>query len=298
MTEGIPYALYRLKSYLSLQGRYYDTIKGMPAYQLHKNLSSNFSEYKSESIKLLEELKDSLFTRENLLLHITGDDNIAEEVKKHLGILTGSLKKASGSKLKPVFPKHTENQAILTPAEIVFVIEGAALYDLGLEYHGSFEVLQKYLSRVYLFNEIRTKGGAYGANVIFNDIEGDFYLMSYRDPHLKNTYEAYRKIPENLNKLSLNKKEMEKLIIGAYSDFDPLLNASDRGVYERDNYLSGITKKDIELAVKQILATDTEQIRSYSSLFEKFSENSFKTIIGNRDKIQQNKSMFTELLEV
>ena len=56
------------------------------------------------------------------------------------------------------------------------------------------KILQVILSYDYLWLNIRVKGGAYGCMSGFGR-SGEGYLVSYRDPNLKETNEIYEGIP-------------------------------------------------------------------------------------------------------
>ena len=61
----------------------------------------------------------------------------------------------------------------------------------GLEYTGALEILKVILSYDYLWINLRVKGGAYGCMSGFKR-NGESFLVSYRDPHLKRTLEVYQ----------------------------------------------------------------------------------------------------------
>ena len=48
--------------------------------------------------------------------------------------------------------------------------------------------------------------------------------VSYRDPNLESTFKAYEEIPDQVDSLQINDKELEQLIVRTYGNFDPLLN--------------------------------------------------------------------------
>ena len=66
---------------------------------------------------------------------------------------------------------------------------------------------------------IRVKGGAYGCMSNFRK-SGDSFLVSYRDPHLKNTLKIFENTPEYLHTFTADEREMTKYIIGTISDLD------------------------------------------------------------------------------
>ena len=96
------------------------------------------------------------------------------------------------------------------------------LHDCGIPYNGSFRVLSKILTYDYLWNEVRVQGGAYGIRAIFTNLRvlDMLLLSSYRDPHVKRTYETFRNIVSYLRRFSPDESEMTKYVIGAVSMLD------------------------------------------------------------------------------
>ena len=122
--------------------------------------------------------------------------------------------------------QFADHEAFITAAEVVFAVQGGNLLPGGRGYNGHFEVLKTYLSRDYLWNTVRQLGGAYGCFIQFGQISGNLAFVSYRDPQVKKTYDAYNKVPEIVAGLDLPEKVMEQLIIGTYGSFDPLRSAA------------------------------------------------------------------------
>jgi hypothetical protein len=54
-------------------------------------------------------------------------------------------------------------------------------------------------------------GGAYGGFCSFDPHSGNFTYLSYRDPNLLDTIEAYDGAPEYLRSLNLSQEEITKV---------------------------------------------------------------------------------------
>lgn len=89
----------------------------------------------------------------------------------------------------------------------------------GLEYTGALEILKVILSYDYLWINLRVKGGAYGCMSGFKR-NGESFLVSYRDPHLKRTLEVYQGVPDYIRAFEADEREMTKYIIGTISNKD------------------------------------------------------------------------------
>ncbi len=81
------------------------------------------------------------------------------------------------------------------------------------------KILQVILSYDYLWMNLRVKGGAYGCMSGFGR-SGEGYLVSYRDPNLKETNEIYEGSPAYLEAFDPDERDMTKYVIGTISNLD------------------------------------------------------------------------------
>jgi Zn-dependent M16 (insulinase) family peptidase len=141
-------------------------------------------------------------------------------------------------------------------------------------------------------------GGAYGCFIQFGQISGNLAFISYRDPQVKKTYDAYNAVPEIVAKLDLPTKVMEQLIIGTYGNFDPLQSTAAKGATARNEYLNGITPAFKAQRVQEIITTSPADLRSFADNFAQMIPLSNKAIIGNRKKIEKDAELFEAFIEL
>ena len=135
-----------------------------------------------------------LFTRERLTLSLSEafPDEAAEELLRHIPS-DGCTPPAETA--YPVSGARREGLAI--PAQLGFAVMGSSLFLHGRKYSGSLPVLANILNYVYLWNEIRVQGGAYGCGFIGRD-SGDTAFYSYRDPQSGRSLGVFTKAAEFL----------------------------------------------------------------------------------------------------
>ncbi len=141
-------------------------------------------------------------------------------------------------------------------------------------------------------------GGAYGCFIQFGPRNGNLAYISYRDPQVKKTYEAYDKIPGIIKSLDIPQKVMEQLIIGTYGSFNPHLSAPNKGAVARNDYFNGITLEFKRQRVEEIISTTQEKLRSFQDAFDTMAADSYRKIIGNRAKIEADAALFDSVVEL
>jgi hypothetical protein len=297
-SEGYNLPATRVFAHLSLGGRYNEMFNGVSSYLATKDLVLNYEKKEEQFLAAMEQISSLLFNKNNLLLAVTADsqeiDHLSKTGRCILDALTDTpVKKYSLSEFK--LPDH---EAFITSAEVVFAVQGGNLLPGGKGYNGHFEVLKTYLSRDYLWNTVRQLGGAYGCFIQFGQISGNLAFVSYRDPQVKKTYDAYNEVPKIVAGLDLPQKVMEQLIIGTYGNFDPLRSAAAKGATARNDYLNGIDVEFKHQRLMEIISTTPADLRSFAPAFADMVTRSYRSIIGNRNKIEADRSLFDSLTEL
>ena len=297
-SEGYTLASTRVFAHLSLAGRYTELFNGATAYQAVKKLALNYEKMEEPFLAALQQMAALLFNRHNLLLAVTADGKEIDRFSSLGQVIPEAMAAGPVSpvELPPLnFPAH---EAFITSAEVVFAVQGGALLPDGAGYNGQFEVLKTFLSRDYLWNTVRQMGGAYGCFIQFSQISGNIAFVSYRDPQVRKTYEAYAAIPDIVARLDLPQSIMEQLIIGTYGSFNPLQSPASRGATARNEYLSGIDTEFKRQRLAEIISTTPADLRAFAPVFAAMQSSIHRAAIGNRKKIEDDKDLFDSLNEL
>ncbi|TKB08451.1 insulinase family protein [Desulforhopalus sp. IMCC35007] len=297
-SEGYSLPAARVFAHLSDAGTYNELFSGVTAYQALKDLALNYQKKEDAFLASLEQTATLLFNKKNLILANTADAKEIEQFSKVGHCIVDSLGNQNLKRNGVPTLDIKRHEAFITAAEVVFAVQGGNLFKNGAGYNGHFEVLKTYLSRDYLWNTVRQMGGAYGCFIQFGQISGNLAFISYRDPQVKKTYDAYNAVPEVVAKLDLPTKVMEQLIIGTYGNFDPLQSTAAKGATARNDYLNGITPAFKAQRVQEIIATSPADLRSFADNFAQMTPLSNKAIIGNRKKIEKDAELFEAFIEL
>ena len=296
-SEGYSLAVTRAFSQLSLAGQYNEHVQGMSSYLHLKKLAADYLHGEAQLHAALGQIRELLLLRQGMVISITAEDKDIARFQ-HLGL--GLVQQLPGGIIAPAqitFPTAPKTQAFTTSAEIVYNIQACSLFPNAEGYSGSFEVLRTWLSRDYLWNTVRQMGGAYGCFIQFNHVTGNFGMVSYRDPQVRKTYDAYEALPSVIGGLQLSQESMQQLVVGAYGSATPHQGPAAKGANARNDYLTGMTTAFRQQRVEQIIRTGVDELRSYAPLFHRLQQDRYRVTIGNRDKIEQNRDLFGEVTE-
>ncbi|PHR28490.1 MAG: peptidase M16 [Desulfotalea sp.] len=291
-SEGYSLPTSRVFAHLSDGGKYNEVFSGVTAYLALKDLALNYDKKEDHFLHSLKETATLLFNKKNLILSNTADRRELDLFAKTGNCIMDSLGELDITPNAVPVLNIKKHEAFITAAEVVFAVQGGNLFKDGCGYNGHFEVLKTYLSRDYLWNTVRQMGGAYGCFIQFGQLSGNLAFVSYRDPQVKKTYDAYNEVPQIVAKLDLHEKVMQQLITGTYGTFDPLLSTAAKGATARNEYLNGITPQFKQQRLEEIIATKPEDLRTFADSFAAMTENSYRSIIGNRKKIEHDSELF------
>lgn len=266
-----------------------DRMNGIAFYQTVEELERHFADRAEELIQNLSRVMEYVFRPENLIVSCTSKAEGIEAVKKELSALkkalyTTELPKA-GEEEKETPKAHKEG--IMTPSAVQYVARAGQIS----KYTGAYRILKVILSYDYLWIQIRVKGGAYGCMSGFS-VYGDSYLVSYRDPNLRETNEVFEKTAEYVEQFDASERGMTKYIIGTISDLDTPLTPAAEGNRSMSAWLTHATIEDLQKTRDEVLDATPADIRALAfGIRELLKEGSF-CAIGNENRIEKEKDLF------
>ena len=234
----------------------------------------------------LEEIRNRLVNRRCLLANVTGDKAAWQDGEPRLAEFLGFLPSAPAPTVGWSPHAFPEGEGLTIPTQVNFVGKGVNLYDVGYRFHGSARVITRYLRTAWLWDRVRVQGGAYGAFCLFSHLSGVLTFLSYRDPSLLKTLEAFDQTAEFLRTVDLTGKELTKSIIGAIGEMDAYLLPDAKGFTSMVWHLTGETAKTRQLVRDEVLGTTATDFRSFGKVLQGVKERGIVKVLGSSSAIQ------------
>ncbi|MBC8059393.1 MAG: insulinase family protein [Clostridiaceae bacterium] len=286
----------RIQSYLSPLGQYNET-GDLQFYKFILDLDANFDFKAEEVINNLKAVSGLVFNKENLIVGVTIDPDQYNKFEQSLATLLSQIPNRKLKVYNYKFNNTTKNEGLMLPSQVQYIAKGYDINKLGYKYNGAMEVLGKILTTEYLMNEVREKGGAYGASFSISP-QGTAMFSSYRDPNLKETLKIFDKSGDFLRKFKADDTQMTSYILGLINSKDTLLDPSTKGAIEDYGYISGKVEQDSTKIFNEIINTKAEDIRAYAPMMEAIAKQNIYCVVGGNERLQQNKSLFTKIIDV
>lgn len=289
----------RAMSYFSRAAYYQDAVGGILFEQKIADLAEHFEEKKADLIAKLEELTRKIFTPERMSVSAVCEEKDFETVGREIGQLKQALYPSEGSTVRNLPPLVLEqkNEGFTDASKVQYVARTGNFKRHGFEYNGALRILKVIMGYDYLWINIRVKGGAYGCMNSYMR-NGDTYFVSYRDPNLEKTNEIYDGIPKYLENFTADERDMTKYIIGTISDLDTPLNPNAKGARSMTALLQGITQEDLQRERDEVIGATEKDIRALKDMIASVLEEHNLCVIGNEEKLNEQKELFTELKNI
>jgi len=218
-------------------------------------------------------------------VHITAEE---QTIKKSSSLIQEFVNKIKLTKIKPKKEMNLnklfelvkiEGEKNLSEKEI-FVIPGSVGYagaefsaiPYGKKGNAILEVISHWLSNNSLWEKIRTIGGAYGAFCDIDSVSGNVLFATYRDPSPQKSIDVFLKGIEEAAKQKFTEDEVEKAVMGTYSQFVVPKTPRSIGNIELLRTLYGITAVDRENKLLELLNCTPKEFENTLKKLSDFSK--------------------------
>ncbi|MBN2397081.1 MAG: insulinase family protein [Deltaproteobacteria bacterium] len=282
----------RLRAHFDEAGRLSEEVSGVTYLFFLRDLADRVERDWRAICATLEEMRRTLVNRETILCNVTVDERAWKEVRPHLARFIGALPaepidtRGDRSETPAAGREIPEHEGLIVPSQINYVGKGANLYRAGYAYHGSARVITRYLRTSWLWDQVRVRGGAYGAFCSFDKFSGVLTFLSYRDPNLLKTIEAFDQTAGFLRNGTLSGEELKKGIIGAIGDMDAYMFPDAKGYASMIRYLTGNTEEDLQQVRDEIFSTTAADFKRFADVLDEVTAHGFIKILGSEGAIR------------
>lgn len=268
-----------------------DNIDGVGYFEHLEKWYKEFDKYADEIIEKMNKLSHMILRPENFMFDFTGDEEGYGLTAQYIPDFKELLYKNEPDLGNIEFNHVCQHEGLKNSSQVQYVACGGNFKDKGIEYSGVINVLKVVLSYDYLWTEVRVKGGAYGCmNILYRN--GDGCFVSYRDPNLAETIDAFKGCADYIEKFEADERTITKYVIGAIGNLDTPLTPVIRGFNSLNAYMTGLTNEMVQKEREEVINTDIDAIRNMSKLIRAIMDDSTICVVGNALKIEENKDKF------
>ena len=190
-------------------------------------------------------------------------------------------------------PAQPYTQPLTPPVNEAFIIDGGVNYDVlawPMPRDSRRRVLARVMSYEYLWHTIREVGGAYGTGMLCAD--GIEFLYTYRDPHLRESYEIFANAPAALAARDYTARDLDEFIVGTAAKLDTPRKARAAARELDHRYFCGITDEMLAADRKALCSVDAALLKAQAAALSDVLSGGVRVAFGSKDAVEAAKDLF------
>jgi len=264
VSSGNSFAGARLSARKSAVGVVGEITGGVTYYETVKELLAQAESDWPTLLARLEAVRAKVLSQDNVLINLTVDPAATATVVEEINGFVHKLPETPAAAPPPSTPSWIEAVELLPAVDEAYSITTQVNYVAAscnmVEQsetcrNGAYGVVARFLSRGYLWDNVRVVGGAYGGGCSYDPLYGSLSFSSYRDPNLQGTLDIYSKTAAVLEALELTDDALEQGIVGAVGDLDQPMTPDAKGYRAMSWFLNGITTEHRQAYRDEMLST-------------------------------------------
>ncbi len=287
--SGHRFAARRAMSYINEENYVLEVITGINYLDFITDLCNNFDALKEDIVKNLLDI-NKLLGKDNFTLGFTGNKEMLNASKNEFDKFFSKLNDKAIYE-KEEFKENILNEAFRAPFDVSF---NAMVGKYDISYNSGMLVLLNSIYNDYLWTEVRVKGGAYGVMPQIRR-DGFIVLVSYRDPNISKTFDAYKGIPEYIDSFNPTEEDLLQYKIGSIGNSTLVLHNKDKADMARTFYFKGVTQEIRDQEVTNIINVTVEDFKKYKEAFIEALSSGVIATIGSKSKIEDNKELYSNI---
>ena len=281
VSSGHRLAIYAARSHYSARDAAAEAVNGCTFLQYMHEMNAEFETRIDDFVSFAEDLISRSVIKAGSYLSVTASEEA--DMDRFISMLPDGTARPDSASYTSCLPVRL---GIRVPASVSHSVAAYDLRQIGTRAAGSMSVAANMLSLSYLWNEVRVKGGAYGASVNANRT-GSYFCYSYRDPSPARTLSIYAGAPDYLDAVaSAGDMDLSGLIISAIALTEPLISPASKGRAADDFWFSGFTDEDRIRVRREILDTTPADLLGWKEAFRALAEDGSVCVIGPESALE------------
>ncbi len=273
------------------RSRYYDYLNYTAYYTFLEELEQQMATEPETVVARLQNLQSFLANRSGAVATFAGNEASIAVNAPLADAFFADI--ASEEREYPVYdlPVPPLREGISVDGNIQFNCNCAAFSQIGAEPDYALGVIGTLIVDQLLIPILRDQMGAYGA---WCGIDGDYaiYLISYRDPNVKATFDLYDSIPEKLAAMELTQEQVDGYIMQQYSELAKPAGELSGAVTAMTDILHGRPADEKLQKMRAYKSVTPESVKNAAGIFAQLTEKGCRGTVGPIGTLQANSDLY------
>lgn len=288
-------SLYRALGVGDMDNRYYDYMNFAAYYAFLEDLEKQMAEEPDAVAARLEQVQTFFRNRAGAVAGFAGNE---ESIALNQPLADAFMANLNDEKREPAaldLPAPAMTEGIIVDSNIGYNTLAADFSALGIEDDGGLDVICGVVSDKILVPLLRDQMGVYTPWCSVYDDKG-LYLISYRDPNVKETFDVYQGLPEKVAGLEISQEELEGYIMSSYSTLAQPQGELAGAVTELERILQGKDADRILKRMQQLKQVTPESVKASAELFRTLWEKGYRGTAAGAGTVQANADLYEQIL--
>lgn len=276
--------------------RYYNYMNYLDYYAFLENLEAQLNENPEEVTKHFEEVQSFFRNSAGAIAAFAGNEESIELNRPLADAFMAKMDHVEREAVEYDLPAGSQREALIIDGNIQFNNVIATADDLGIEgFDAGLSVVASLVSDQLLVPVLRDQMGVYTPwNAVMDN--GSMYLISYRDPNVKETFDVYASLADMIDQIDVDQDTLDGYIMSAYSEFAKPAGELTGAVNAINDVLTE-QKADRALdSMRQIKAVTPETVKNAAEIYRKAWENGVHSTSGSAAAINANADLYETIL--
>ena len=295
-SNGNSVALYRAAGARVPWARYYSYLNFVEYYNFLNDLEAQLAENPEAVVQRLQAVQ-AFFANSNGAISAYAGNPASIELNR--GLADAFLAKLENTPREPVtydLPGAADREALILDANVQHNVQYSDFKALGLEdFDASLAVISQMVSDQFLTPILRDQYGVYTPFASANQDIG-VYLLAYRDPNVKETYDVYAQLPQMIENIEIGQDVLDGYILNVYSSLAKPAGELTGATAALSAAIQGVPQERTLDYMRQVKATTVDTVKASAAVFDKLNQAGIRYSAGSAAAINANAELFDVIL--
>ena len=276
--------------------RYYSYLNFLDYYAFLENLETMLNEAPEEVTKHFEAVQSFFANNAGAVAGFAGNEQSIEKNRPLADAFMAKLDHVEREAVAYDLPIPSAREALIIDGNIQFNNVIATADDMGLDdFDAGLSAITSLLSDKILVPVLRDQMGVYTPwNSVMDN--GSMYLISYRDPNVKETFEVYASLADTIEQLDVDQDTLDGYIMSAYSGLAlPAGELAGAVTAIEDTLFEQKLDRNLDY-MRQLKAVTPETVKAAAEIYRKAWENGVHSTAGSASAINANADLYDTIL--
>ena len=273
------------------RSRYYDYLNYTSYYAFLEELEAQMASEPETVVARLQNVQSFFTNRSGAVATFAGNEASIAVNAPLVDTFFADI--ASEEREYPAYdlPVPPIREAVSVDGNIQYNCNCAAFSQIGVEPDYSLNVIGSLIADQLLIPVLRDQMGAYS---VWCGTDGDYamYLISYRDPNVKATFDLYDSIPEKLAAMELTQEQIDGYIMQQYSSLAKPAGELGGAVTAMTNILHRRPADEKLQQMHAYKSVTPESVKAAAEAYAKLMEKGCRGTVGPIGTLQANSDLY------